>query len=177
MKTGSPIAKLLPQAGAMVLLDEVVSHDERRIVCRANSHRDPSNPLMHDGALPVWAGIEYAAQAMAAHFSLSADVRGETTIGLLGGLRDVVCEVSRLDDTASLLIVEAERLSHDAAGSIYGFRVSAEDDRRTLLQGRATVVQQRTLTPAPPAALPYPSGRGEISAVNVLSTIDRRKNE
>ncbi len=174
MKAGLPIAKLLPQAGAMVLLDEVVSHDERRIACRANSHRDPSNPLVHDGTLPVWAGIEYAAQAMAAHFSLSADVRGETTIGLLGGLRDVVCEVSRLDDVASPLIVEAERLSHDAAGSIYGFRVSAEDDRRTLLHGRATVVQQRTVPSPPPLSLP--SGRGEISAVNGLSTIDRRRN-
>jgi predicted hotdog family 3-hydroxylacyl-ACP dehydratase len=138
-----PIAKLLPQGGAMVLLDEVVSYDERRIVCRASSHRDPANPLAHEGTLPVWAGVEYAAQAMAAHFSLSADVRGETTTGLLGGLRDVVCEVSRLDDVASALIVAAERLSHDTAGSIYGFRVSAEDDGRPLLHGRATVLQQR----------------------------------
>lgn len=143
MNAAPPIDKLLPQAGAMVLLDEVVSHDERRIACRARSHRDPANPLMHEGMLPVWAGIEYAAQAMAAHFSLTSDVAGEATIGLLGGLRDVVCEAERLDDVASPLIVEAERLSHDAGGSIYGFRVSAEDDGRLLLHGRATVVQQR----------------------------------
>ena len=143
MSSIPPIANLLPQHGAMVLLDEVVSHDERRIRCRASSHRDPANPLVHDGTLPVWAGIEYAAQAMAAHFCLSSDVRGEMTIGLLGGLRDVVCAASRLDDVDSLLIVEAERLSQDAAGSIYNFRVSAEDDGRPLLHGRATVVQQR----------------------------------
>ena len=155
-----PIAKLLPQDGAMVLLDEVLSHDERRIACRASSHRNPANPLVHEGTLPVWAGIEYAAQAMAAHFCLSAEVTGEATIGLLGGLRDVVCEASRLDDVASPLIVEAERLSHDAAGSIYRFRVSAEDDGRPLLHGRATVVQQRALTPAPPAALPCQAGEG-----------------
>lgn len=142
-----PIAKLLPQHGAMVLLDEVVSHDERRIACRASSHRDPANPLVDEGTLPVWAGIEYAAQAMAAHFCLSAGVTGAATIGLLGGLRDVVCEASRLDDVDSPLIVEAERLSHDAAGSIYGFRVSAENDGRLLLHGRATVVQQRRSNP------------------------------
>ena len=92
----------------MVLLDEVISHDERRITCRASSHRDPSHPLARDGMLPVWAGIEYAAQAMAAHFSLSAGVTGAATIGLLGALRDVVCEASRLDDVDSPLIVEAE---------------------------------------------------------------------
>lgn len=137
------IAKLLPQAGAMVLLDAVVAHDERRIACRASSHRDPANPLVHDGTLPVWAGIEYAAQAMAAHFCLTAGVRGEATIGLLGGLRDVVCSAARLDDVAAPLIVEAERLSHDAAGSIYGFRVCAGDDGRPLLHGRATVVQSK----------------------------------
>jgi predicted hotdog family 3-hydroxylacyl-ACP dehydratase len=161
MKPGLPIAKLLPQHGAMVLLDEVVSHDERFITCRASSHRDPANPLVHEGTLPVWAGIEYAAQAMAAHFSLSADVRGDATIGLLGALRDVVCEVSRLDDVACALIVEAERLSHDAAGSIYAFRVLAEAEGRPLLRGRATVVQQRTLTPGPSRCAASPIERGE----------------
>ena len=138
-----PITQLLPHGGAMVLLDEVVSHDEHRIACRARSHRDPANPLTHEGILPVWAGVEYAAQAMAAHFSLTADVTGDATIGLLGGLRDVVCEAARLDDVVSPLLAEAERLARDAGGSIYGFRVAAEDDCRSLLHGRATVVQQR----------------------------------
>ena len=137
------IAALVPQSGAMVLLDEIIAHDESRITCRALSHRDPANPLVHDGVLPVWAGIEYAAQAMAAHFGLGAGVPGGAAIGLLGGLRDVACEVERLDDVASPLLISAERLSHDPAGSIYAFSVTAESDGRPLLTGRATVVQQR----------------------------------
>ena len=91
-----------------------------------------------------------AAQAMAAHFSLVSGVRGESTTGLLGALRDVECATSRLDDVASPLIVRAERLSHDAAGSIYAFRVHAQGDERPLLSGRATVVQQRRATTATP---------------------------
>lgn len=142
MSALAPIESLLPQAGAMVLLDEVVAHDERRISCRASSHRDPANPLVHEGVLPAWAAIEYAAQAMAAHFTIRAGAAGGATIGLLGGLRDVVCEVERLDDIDATLLVEAERLSHDVAGSIYAFRVLVEADRRMLVQGRATVVQQ-----------------------------------
>jgi len=138
----SSIASLLPQSGAMVLLDEVVAHDERTIACRASSHRDPGNPLVHEGVLPAWAAVEYAAQAMAAHFSVCAGASGRATIGLLGGLRDVECEVLRLDDIDGTLLVEAERLSHDSAGSIYAFRVVAETDRRMLVQGRATVVQR-----------------------------------
>ena len=136
------IDALVPQSGSMVLLDEVVMHDERNIRCRARSHHKPDHPLAHGGVLPVFAGIEYAAQAMAAHFSLTAGLAGPTTIGLLGALRDVVCEVDRLDDVDGALIIACERLSHDRAGSIYAFEVAAEDDGRVLLRGRATVVQR-----------------------------------
>ena len=136
------IADLLPQSGAMVLLDEVLTFDERTIACRAVSHRGTGHPLALDGVLPCWAGIEYAAQAMAAHFSLSSHSGGAATIGLLGALRDVVCLVERLDDVESPLRIEAERLSQDVAGSIYAFRITAEVDSRVLLEGRATVVQK-----------------------------------
>ncbi|HVF63694.1 MAG TPA: 3-hydroxylacyl-ACP dehydratase [Casimicrobiaceae bacterium] len=135
------IADLIPQSGAMVLLDRVVAHDQRTIVCRADSHRDPANPLVDDGKLPIWAGIEYAAQAMAAHFSLTSGTEGRATTGLLGGLRDVHCEVMRLDDVEGELVIEAERLSNDRLGSIYRFRV-ASSMGCTLIRGRATVVQQ-----------------------------------
>src|SRR6185436_4156135 len=67
-----PIARLVPQAGAMCLLDEIVSFDERAIVCRASSHRSPGNPLRCDGRLSAFAGIEYGAQAMAVHGALQA---------------------------------------------------------------------------------------------------------
>ena len=140
--TSHAIGDLLPQRGAMVLLDEVVAHDERTIVCRARSHRNAGHPLARGGILPAWAGIEYAAQAMAAHFSLTTGRGGDMTMGLLGALRDVVCSVERLDDVASPLRIGAERLSFDTAGSIYAFRITAEDDGRTLVQGRATVVQR-----------------------------------
>lgn len=135
-------AALVPQSGSMVLLDEVVAHDEQSIRCKAHSHVDPAHPLVHGGVLPVFAGIEYAAQAMAAHFSLSAGIAGAATIGLLGALRDVVCAVDRLDDVDGALIVACERLSHERAGSIYAFDVLAEKDGRSLLRGRATVVQR-----------------------------------
>lgn len=134
-------ARWLPQQGAMVLLDEVLTHDAGHIVCRTRSHRDAGNPLRVDGQLPVWAGIEYAAQAMAAHFTLSRGVEGTGTVGLLGALRNVVTAAARLDDIDAALIVEARRLSYDAAGSIYAFVVTEEAAGRELLRGRATVVQ------------------------------------
>jgi predicted hotdog family 3-hydroxylacyl-ACP dehydratase len=138
----SDIAPLVPHTGAMVLLEEIVAHDERHIRCRARSHRDPANPLARDGTLPVFAGIEYAAQAMAAHFGLTAGIAGKATIGLLGALRDVACKVARLDDVDEPLVIVCERLSHDRAGSIYAFEIGTEEGP-PLVSGRATVVQRR----------------------------------
>lgn len=142
MSTAPPFATLIPHAGAMVLLDEVVACDEQGIRCRTHSHRDPANPLTVDGVLPIWAGIEYAAQAMAAHFALQAGAQGAATSGLFGGLRDVICAAVRLDDVDSPLVVAASRVSFDPAGSIYDFTVTAEASGRELLRGRATVVQK-----------------------------------
>lgn len=138
------IGMLLPQHGAMVLIDAIVSADETSLVARATSHRSGTHPLAHAGRLPAWAGIEYAAQAMAAHFTLGVtpDRRTLATVGLLGGLRDVVCSTERLDDVAGALLVTVRRLTHGAAGSIYAFRLQAEADGRELQRGRATVVQQ-----------------------------------
>ena len=64
------IDALVPQQGAMCLLDEVVSFDDRSVVCRTSSHLAPGNPLRCDGRLPAIAGIEYGAQAMAVHGAL-----------------------------------------------------------------------------------------------------------
>ena len=140
--SGAPrIADLIPQSGAMVLLDHVIAYDERHMRCRATSHRATGHPLAHRGTLPVWAGIEYAAQAMAAHFTLQSRLAGRPTLGLLGALRHVRASAARLDDVTGPLIVAVERLSRDAAGSIYAFSVGAEDARE-LLRGRATVVQR-----------------------------------
>lgn len=136
------VATLLPQSGAMVLLGEIIAHDAQRIECRADSHRNPDHPLAQAGTLPIFAGVEYAAQAMAAHFALcDAEGEGAATIGLLGALRDVSWTVERLDNIATPLTIVAERLARDAGGSIYAFSVSTGG--QALLQGRATVVQRK----------------------------------
>jgi predicted hotdog family 3-hydroxylacyl-ACP dehydratase len=89
----------------------------------------------------VFAGIEYAAQAMAAHFSLTAGIAGKAAIGLLGAPRDVACNVARLDDVEEMLVIACERLSYDRAGSIYAFEIGTGTGP-PLLSGRATVVQR-----------------------------------
>ena len=134
------IAQRIPHAGAMVLLDGVIESDAEHIVCGANSHRDPHHPLAIGGQLSAVCGIEYAAQAMAVHGSLSAgaSLTERPRAGFLASVRSVTLAVARLDDIDAELRVEAHRLSGDDSRVLYDFRIDAAG--RPLLSGRAAVV-------------------------------------
>ncbi len=134
------LATHLPHGGAMRLLDRVLSWDESGITCTASSHRAPGNPLRDGGTLPAVAGLEYAAQAMAVHVSLttvSTSAESHHRIGLLGSARDVEFFTARLDQIPGPLTIEAALLLREPAGHIYRFRIAAEG--RDLLRGRASI--------------------------------------
>jgi predicted hotdog family 3-hydroxylacyl-ACP dehydratase len=130
------IRDLVPHAGAMCLLHEVLQADADSIRVRAVSHRDPANPLREGGVLPALCGVEYAAQAMAVHGSIHNKNRIRS--GMLAALRDVELAVERLDDIAEDLVIEAHCLLNEGGRLLYRFEVRANN--RELLQGRATVV-------------------------------------
>ena len=136
----------LPHQGSMCLLDAVTDWDAQRIRCTAKSHREADNPLRAHDHLGAACGIEYAAQAMAAHGALLAAADSTPRAGYLASVRGVELHVTRLDDIAADLDVEAERLSGDDNIIIYGFHVSAGG--RALLSGRATVVLDAALLDA-----------------------------
>ena len=130
------VADLVPQQGAMCLLDEILSFDERSVVCRASSHRSPDNPLRCDGRLPSIVGIEYAAQAMAVHGALQSS--GLAQGGMLAGARAIRCQARYLDEESGPLTVRAERLVADGRRLLYAFAIEAAN--RELLSGRIAVV-------------------------------------
>lgn len=132
------IAGRIPHQGTMCLLSTVDAWDGQKISCRADSHRDPANPLRAEGRLGAAAGIEYAAQAMAIHGALLADAAEAPRQGYLTSVRSVSLHVARLDDLAGELEIAAERLSGDGNTVLYGFTVGQAG--RCLLEGRAAVV-------------------------------------
>ena len=134
------ISERIPHAGRMVLLDAVDAWDDEHIVCRTESHRDPANPLAVNGQLSSVCAIEYAAQAMAIHGSLSArrEHSERPRAGFLASVRNVRMDVKRLDDLAGALTVKATRESGDDARVLYAFEVRA--GAQVLVAGRAAVV-------------------------------------
>lgn len=141
--TPPDIRSLIPHAGTMCLLDCVDVFDDNRIVCRASSHRSTDNPLRHQGRLSAQVGIEYAAQAVAAHGSLLAGrdrMPSAPRGGMVAVLTDVSWHVDRLDTIAGDLDVQAEKLADLPQGLNYRFAISA--DGQLLLQGELIIALQ-----------------------------------
>lgn len=134
--TREAIMALIPHAGAMCLLDEVLGWDDGQITCLSRRAAAPDNPLRRAGGmLGAASGIEIAAQAMALHGRLTAPAGGLLVPGYLVALRDVHLRHASLDGP---LHIHATRLRGDAQGAAYSFDVSHAG--ATILSGRATVL-------------------------------------
>ena len=132
------IRELVPHAGAMCLLERIVSADATSVVCATSSHRSPANPLRHAGRLAALHLAEYGAQAMAVHGGLSGE---GARAGLLVALRDLALRVERIDDIDREIEIEAKRMLANAGGLVYSFAARAGD--RELATGRVSVMFAR----------------------------------
>lgn len=134
--TQPSIESLLPHAGPMVLIDELLDHDPSGLRCRAHTGPLDRHPLARQGRLPASALAEYGAQAMAIHGSLLAAAAAPRE-GRLVALSDLNLRVAELDQAAELHI-DVERIGGSGSGELYGFRVAANG--AVIASGRATVM-------------------------------------
>jgi predicted exporter/predicted hotdog family 3-hydroxylacyl-ACP dehydratase len=139
----APVASLIPQQGAMCLLDRIVEWDERRVVLETDTHRSPSNPLRVADKLRSIHLCEYGAQAMAVHGALRTGSRTAAD-GMLVAMRSVTFTRDWIHDLPSSLRVAAECLQRDAASLQYSFRITHRDE--LLAEGRAAVMLQAPRT-------------------------------
>lgn len=134
------IEEILPHEGAMVLLSRVLSHHGDLTVCAVNV--DESGMFRDEsGAVPVWVGIEYMAQCVAAHAGLVARAAGEQPRpGFLLGGRRVTFHVARFQ-RGERLRVNVRRV-WGGPGGMASFDCSLEDGTTgTLLaEGRLNCV-------------------------------------
>jgi predicted hotdog family 3-hydroxylacyl-ACP dehydratase len=124
------IRTLIPHAGTMCLLDNVIDWDDESIVCITNTHRDETNPLRRDGRLSALHALEYGLRARAAGTTAPACY--------LAALRDAHLSVDRLDDLASPLEVRVQRLFGDSGNTIYQCAISASGT--FVARGRVTIM-------------------------------------
>jgi len=132
------IAELVPHAGRMVLLDDIIEHDGDHILCRARTGPPGEHPLASDGQLPAEILAEYGAQAIAVHGGLLNNLETAPRPGRLVALGRFLLYCSSLKRDCRLA-VRAQRLAGDSNGQVYDFEVS-DVENGLLAQGRATIM-------------------------------------
>lgn len=137
------LADLLPHKPPMILLDSIHRFDAQTIQCGSQSHLNPHNPLRQKDRLSVFAGVEYAAQAMALHARLTAAAEKDFARprrGFLAVANKLHAYVRDLDECRTPLLIEVTRINGDKNSSQYVFVITAETENRTLLEGQLIAV-------------------------------------
>jgi predicted hotdog family 3-hydroxylacyl-ACP dehydratase len=133
------IARRIPHAGTMCLLERLDAWTPADIHCTATGHAAADHPLRSASGLLACNAIEVAAQAMALHGSLVAAPGTAPSPGYIASVRGVRLSALRLDEVAGALKVHATRLAGGANEVLYAFAV--RDERgAALAEGRAAVV-------------------------------------
>lgn len=132
---------MIPHAGRMCLLDEVLEWGEDYVLCQTRSHLLDHNPLRCSSGLSALQGIEYGMQSMAVHGGLLAREKNQQAPpGFAAALRGVSLNTEWLHQYKEPLQVSAKALVIDAGSYIYQFELRCE--QQILVHGRATIISQ-----------------------------------
>jgi predicted hotdog family 3-hydroxylacyl-ACP dehydratase len=134
MLDADAIRALIPHAGRMCLLDQVLAYDPERIVCSCTSHTSDRNPLRTNDGLSAVHAIEYGAQAMALHGAL---LGGAKRPGYIVAVREVQMNVDWLHEILGPVRVTAKVLMRDERAATYRFLLEVENE--TLVVGHLSV--------------------------------------
>lgn len=120
-----PIGELLPHGPEMTLVHRLVSYDPARSVVAADI--DERCVFFERTGVPAWAGIEYMAQAIAAHAGCEARCRGEAAaVGFVLGTRAYESQVDEFPSGCTLTITVEPQI---VDGGFSAFRCTIETDR------------------------------------------------
>jgi predicted hotdog family 3-hydroxylacyl-ACP dehydratase len=135
------IESILPQKSPMVLLDQVLAYSEEErgltaevLITEKSMFFDPET-----GHVPVWVGLEYMAQAIAAYSNLSKGISGgEVKIGFLLGTRNFHSHTFGFPLKQSLQI-KVKQLYYD--GNLGAFECSIKEQDNILAEAQVNVFQ------------------------------------
>lgn len=118
------IQRMVPQAGAMCLLDAVTQWDSREITCTA-AGPNARHPLARESHVPSVIACEYGAQAAAVHGALVDGTRSPRP-GMLASLIGVNLHRASFPPETSSLVVRARMSSRTDSACLYAFEVHAD---------------------------------------------------
>ncbi|WP_454833741.1 MULTISPECIES: hotdog family protein [Pseudomonas] len=120
-----PLAELLPHAGDMILVEQILSFDDEQIHTRLTVR--PGGLFNRpDGSLPAWVGIELMAQSVAAYAGCHARQKGNAVeLGFLLGTRKFECNVEHFPAGTELTIHGIRSLEDDNGMGVFECHLTA----------------------------------------------------
>jgi 3-oxoacyl-[acyl-carrier-protein] synthase-1 len=134
------IAQLVPHDGRMVLLERVIHVDQATLHAELTIGPDT---MFFDGAgVGSWIGIEYMAQAIAAHAGFQARQRGAAVkVGFLLGSRRYQCSVPAFTLGTVLHVHIHHAMQGDNGLAAFECRIDDAATGAMLAQGTITVFE------------------------------------
>jgi predicted hotdog family 3-hydroxylacyl-ACP dehydratase len=135
-----PIAQLVPHDGQMVLLDRVLSGTDDTLCAEVTIA--PHTVFLVDGVVGSWVGMEYMAQAIAAHNGYKAYLRGEPPkVGFLLGARRYQCSVPAFTLGSVLHVRVQHAMQGDNGLAAFECRIDDAADGTMLAHATITVFE------------------------------------
>ncbi|MCJ8174725.1 hotdog family protein [Pseudomonas viridiflava] len=122
-----PLAEIIPHAGDMILIDQVLAFDEEQIqTCLTVRAGGLFNEA--DGSLPAWVGVELMAQSVAAFAGCQARSKGDAVkLGFLLGSRKFECNVAHFPAGSELNIHAVRSLQDDSGMGVFECTLTGPD--------------------------------------------------
>jgi predicted hotdog family 3-hydroxylacyl-ACP dehydratase len=119
------VSEVLPHAGRMILIDEILDYSDSSLTARVTI-KDSSLFLAADHAVPAWVGIEYMAQTIAAWAGVQAKLRGEPVKpGYLLGTRHYQANKPAFA-LGEILTIVANKQYHEGELAVFDCTISGE---------------------------------------------------
>lgn len=135
----SNVAALLPHAGEMVLLNEILAYDGESLTAALTVRN--YGLFGNDTGMPAWVGIEYMAQAVGAYAGIKAILAGEPIrLGYLLGTRRYSSNVSGFAIGAALT-VKVTNIMQDELLGVFDCQLTSED---VMVSANLNVYQPKT---------------------------------
>ncbi len=134
------ISELVPHSGTMSLLDRVLAADDESLTAAVAIRAD--SLFCEGGKVGAWIGIEYMAQAVAAHAGWCARQRGAPVkVGFLLGSRRYHCQVAAFAVGTRLQVHVQRALQGENGLGAFECRIGDSASGATLAHATVTVYQ------------------------------------
>lgn len=120
------VASLMPQAAPMILIDKILACEDGRLEALV-THETPSLFTNAGGGVPVWVGVEYMAQAIAAYAGIKNRERGRpVSVGFLLGFRDYKAVVMEFVRGQAVIVRITEVYSDEEGGAVFDCEIHGD---------------------------------------------------